>query len=105
MADYNELTDDQIETLQSKFASSWQFEKNYLVKRTELKDYNQVVRFFLAAEKPQRKLDHHAHFYFVYDTVEIILFTHDTDSVTLKDFELALHIDAILDKMRARDLS
>jgi 4a-hydroxytetrahydrobiopterin dehydratase len=104
MAEYNELTDEQIKKLQSKFADSWQFEKNYLVKRTEFDDYNQAVRFFLAAEKPQRKLDHHAHFYFVFDTVEIILFTHDTDSVTLKDFELALHIDAILDKMNARDL-
>lgn len=104
MSDYNELTDAQITKLQTKFARSWQFEKNYLVKRTEFEDYNQVVRFFLAAEKPQRKLDHHAHFYFVYDTVEIILFTHDTDSVTLKDFELALHIDSILDKMNAQDL-
>ena len=104
MAEYNELSDNQIKTLQSKFASSWQVEENYLVKRTELEDFNQVVRFFLAAEKPQRKLDHHAHFYFVYDTVEIILFTHDTDSVTLKDFELALHIDALLDKMNAKDL-
>ena len=104
MAEYNTLSDEQIKKLQKKFADSWQFEKNYLVKRTEFDDYNQAVRFFLAAEKPQRELDHHAHFYFVYDTVEIILFTHDTDGVTLKDFELALHLDAILDKMNARDL-
>lgn len=104
MADYTELTQNQIKKLQSQFASTWRVEENYLVKRTEFEDYNQTVRFFLAAEKPQEKLDHHGHFYFVYDTVEIILFTHDTDSVTVKDFELALHIDKILDKMAARDL-
>jgi len=104
MAEYKQISDEQITQLQSKFASSWKYEKNYLVKRIELDDYNQVVRFFMAAEKPQRELDHHGHFYFVYDTVEIILFTHDTDSVTLKDFELALHIDALLDKMNAQDL-
>ena len=104
MAEYKQISDEQITQLQSKFASSWKYEKNYLVKRIELDDYNQVVPFFMAAEKPQRELDHHGHFYFVYDTVEIILFTHDTDSVTLKDFELALHIDALLDKMNAQDL-
>lgn len=104
MSEYNKLTNSQASDLADKFLKNWRVEENYLVKRTELDDYNQVIRFFLAAEKPQRELDHHGHFYFVYDTVEIILFTHDTDSVTLKDFELALHIDALLDKMKAQDL-
>jgi len=104
MSEYNELTDSQAKQLADKMLTGWRVEENYLVKRTELDDYNQVIRFFLAVEKPQRELDHHGHFYFVYDTVEIILFTHDTDSVTLKDFELALHIDALLDKMNAKDL-
>lgn len=104
MSNYNELTANQIASLTKKFASSWKHEENYLVKRTQFENYNQAVRFFLAAEKPQTELDHHGHYYFVYNTVEIILFTHDTDSVTLKDFELALHLDKILDKMSANDL-
>jgi len=104
MSEYNKLSNSQAQQLADKMLTGWRVEENYLVKRTELDDYNQVIRFFLASEKPQRELDHHGHFYFVYDTVEIILFTHDTNSVTLKDFELALHIDALLDKMNAQDL-
>jgi len=104
MSEYNKLSNSQARQLADKMLTGWRVEENYLVKRTELDDYNQVIRFLLAAEKPQRELDHHGHFYFVYDTVEIILFTHDTDSVTLKDFELALHIDALLGKMNAKDL-
>ena len=104
MSEYNKLSNSQAQQLADIMLTGWRVEENYLVKRTELDDYNQVIRFFMAAEKPQRELDHHGHFYFVYDTVEIILFTHDTNSVTLKDFELALHIDAILDKMNAKDL-
>jgi 4a-hydroxytetrahydrobiopterin dehydratase len=49
-----------------------------------------MTRIALAAEK----LDHHPEWFNVYNRVDVLLATHDADSVTALDVELAKIMDA-----------
>ena len=96
---------EQAEHLRKKFASDWEIRKGlYLYKKVALDDYNQVLRFLMAVEKPQIKLDHFADFMNFYNELTIGITTHDVNGLTELDFELALYIDKALEQMGARQL-
>ena len=96
---------EQAEKLRKKFASDWEIRKGlYLYKKVALDDYNQVLRFLMAVEKPQIKLDHFADFMNFYNELTIGITTHDVNGLTELDFELALYIDKALEQMGARQL-
>jgi 4a-hydroxytetrahydrobiopterin dehydratase len=48
------------------------------------------------------KMDHHPEWSNVYDSVEILLTTHDADGVTDKDVTLARFIDAAAASIRVK---
>ena len=96
---------EQAEKLRKKFASDWEIRKGlYLYKKVALDDYNQVLRFLMAVEKPQIKLDHFADFMNFYNELTIGITTHDVNGLTELDFKLALYIDKVLEQMGARQL-
>jgi 4a-hydroxytetrahydrobiopterin dehydratase len=96
---------EQAEQLRKKFASDWEIRKGlYLYKKVALDDYNQVLRFLMAVEKPQIKLDHFADFMNFYNELTIGITTHDVNGLTELDFQLALYIDKALEQMGARQL-
>lgn len=96
---------EQAEQLRKKFAPDWEIRKGlYLYKKVALNDYNQVLRFLMAVEKAQIKLDHFADFMNFYNELTIAITTHDVNGLTQLDFELALYIDQALEQMGARQL-
>jgi 4a-hydroxytetrahydrobiopterin dehydratase len=96
---------EKAEPIRKKFTPDWEIRKGtYLYKKVAFDDYNQVLRFLMAIEKPQIKLDHFADFLNFYNQLTIAITTHDVKGLTQLDFELALYIDKALDKMGARQL-
>ena len=99
------LSIDQAEPIRKKFAPDWEIRKgSYLYKKVAFNDYNQTLRFLMAIEKPQIKLDHFADFMNFYNELTIAITTHDVKGLTQLDFELALYIDEALKQMGARQL-
>jgi len=96
---------EQAEPIRKKFTPDWEIRKGtYLYKKVAFDDYNQVLRFLMAIEKPQIKLDHFADFMNFYNELTIAITTHDVKGLTQLDFELALYIDKALEQMDARQL-
>jgi 4a-hydroxytetrahydrobiopterin dehydratase len=96
---------EQAEPIRKKFAPDWEIRKGtYLYKKVAFNDYNQVLRFLMAIEQPQIKLDHFADFMNFYNELTIAITTHDVGGLTQLDFELALYIDKALEQMDARQL-
>jgi 4a-hydroxytetrahydrobiopterin dehydratase len=96
---------EQAEPIRKKFTPDWEIRKGkYLFKKVAFDDYNQTLRFLMAIEKPQIKLDHFADFMNFYNELTIAITTHDVGGLTQLDFELALHIDKALKQMGARQL-
>ena len=99
------LSIDQAEPIRKKFAPDWEIRKgSYLYKKVAFNDYNQTLRFLMAIEKPQIKLDHFADFMNFYNELTIAITTHDVKGLTQLDFELALYIDEALKQMDARQI-
>lgn len=96
---------EQAEKLRKEFLSDWEIRKGvYLYKKIALDDYNQVLRFLMYLEQPQIKLDHFADFKNFYNHLSIAITTHDVKGLTKLDFELALYVDAAIEKMGGRML-
>jgi 4a-hydroxytetrahydrobiopterin dehydratase len=94
---------EQAEPIRKKFAPDWEIRKGrYLYKKVEFDDYNQMLSFLMAIEKPQVKLDHFADFMNFYNELTIAITTHDVNGLTQLDFELVLYVDDVLDKMGAK---
>jgi 4a-hydroxytetrahydrobiopterin dehydratase len=94
---------EQAEPIRKKFAPDWEIRKGrYLYKKVEFDDYNQMLRFLMAIEKPQVKLDHFADFMNFYNELTIAITTHDVNGLTQLDFELVLYVDDVLRKMDAK---
>jgi 4a-hydroxytetrahydrobiopterin dehydratase len=94
---------EQAEPIRKKFAPDWEIRKGtYLYKKVAFDDYNQMLRFLMAIEKPQVKLDHFADFMNFYNELTIAITTHDVKGLTQLDFELALYIDDALRKVDAQ---
>jgi pterin-4a-carbinolamine dehydratase len=61
-----------------------------------------MLRFLMAIEKPQVKLDHFADFMNFYNELTIAITTHDVNGLTHLDFELVLYVDDVLRKIDAK---
>ena len=94
---------EQAEKLRKEFLSDWEIRKGtFLYKKVALDDYNQVLRFLMYLEQPQIKLDHFADFKNFYNHLTIAITTHNVKGLTKLDFELALYVDAAIEKMGGR---
>jgi 4a-hydroxytetrahydrobiopterin dehydratase len=58
-------------------------------------DFKKALAFILEVGIRSEIADHHPEIYNVYNTVKLRLSTHTTNSITIKDIELAKQIDLI----------
>src|SRR5215213_8746032 len=65
------------------------------------KDFNEAFGFMARAALIAEKNDHHPEWRNVYNTVEVVLATHDAGGVTARDVELATAMNAIASQLGA----
>ncbi|MES2747308.1 MAG: 4a-hydroxytetrahydrobiopterin dehydratase [Bacteroidota bacterium] len=78
-----------------KTLNNWSFIDNALEKKFLFKDFKQALGFIVQIGTLAEKANHHPELFNVYNKVTIRLNTHDANSVTQKDFDLAKAIDEI----------
>ena len=66
-----------------------------LHKSFRFKDFSEAFGFLTRVAMHAEKFDHHPEFTSVWNRVDFRLTTHDSDSVTRRDVELANAIDAL----------
>lgn len=66
-----------------------------LEKRFRFKDFSEAFAFLTRVALHAEKVDHHPEFTSVWNRVDFRLTTHDSDSVTRRDVELANAINAL----------
>ena len=59
----------------------------------KFKDFNQAFGFMAHAALAAEKMDHHPEWSNVYNKVEVVLATHESDGVTERDLKLARLMD------------
>jgi 4a-hydroxytetrahydrobiopterin dehydratase len=67
--------------------------RDAIVKTFKFEDFNAAFGFMTRVALKADKLDHHPEWFNVYNTVEVLLSTHDADGVTALDVELAKFMD------------
>jgi 4a-hydroxytetrahydrobiopterin dehydratase len=65
------------------------------------KDFNEAFGFMTRTALIAEKHDHHPEWKNVYKTVEVVLATHDSGGVTMRDIELAKAMNAIAGQLGA----
>ena len=89
------LTDKQRVKRLEYLNNGWKIENQLLVRSFEFKDFIHAFEFLKRVAEISEKNNHHPHIYNSYNKVVIKLITHDLDSISSKDFDLALEIDKI----------
>ena len=77
----------------NKLSNKWNINGKYLVCNYEFKNFNKALSFMNEVGVRCEKMDHHPKWTNVYNRLEIELFTHDKDGLTIKDFDLAVFMD------------
>ena len=76
---------------------NWVQNKGKLVKTFQFKDFKEALSFINRVGEKAESLNHHPKIINIYNTVTIELWTHDQNSVTELDFQLADDIDLQLE--------
>jgi 4a-hydroxytetrahydrobiopterin dehydratase len=69
-------------------------DRDAIIKTFRFKDFNAAFGFMTRIALAAEKLDHHPEWFNVYNRVDVLLATHDSDGVTELDVELAKMMDA-----------
>jgi len=85
------LTPSEIKTL----LPQWEIKENTIFKSFKFKNFTQAFAFMMQVAFIAEKLNHHPNWSNIYNTVEIILYTHDDGGVTDKDVEMAKAIEKL----------
>ena len=84
---------DQLENELNKLSYKWSISDKFLISNYEFKNFNDALSFMNKVGVKCEEMDHHPKWTNVYNRLEIELFTHDKDGLTIKDFDLALFMD------------
>ena len=84
---------DQLENELNKLSYKWSISDKFLISNYEFKNFNDALSFMNKVGVRCEEMDHHPKWTNVYNRLEIELFTHDKDGLTLKDFDLAVFMD------------
>jgi 4a-hydroxytetrahydrobiopterin dehydratase len=76
----------------------WRLSGNSLQAEFVFKDFSEAFAFMSRVALAAEKLNHHPEWSNVYNTVRIKLWTHETDSITEHDIDLAKAISALGNK-------
>ena len=83
----------QLENELNKLSDKWSISDKFLISNYEFKNFNDALSFMNKVGVKCEEMDHHPKWTNVYNRLEIELFTHDKDGLTMKDFDLALFMD------------
>ena len=75
---------------------NWQIVKNRLYKHFSFENFQEALAFINNIGQIAEKMNHHPKITNVYNQVEIELWTHDTNSITDLDYQLAAAIDNLI---------
>ena len=84
---------DQLENELNKLSCKWSISDKFLISNYEFKNFNDALSFMNKVGVKCEEMDHHPKWTNVYNRLEIELFTHDKNGLTMKDFHLALFMD------------
>ena len=84
---------DQLENELNKLSGKWSISDKFLISNYEFKNFNDALSFMNKVGVKCEEMDHHPKWTNVYNRLEIELFTHDKDGLTIKDFDLASFMD------------
>ena len=84
---------DQLENELNNLSEKWSISDKFLICKYEFKNFNDAISFMNKVGVKCEKIDHHPKWTNVYNRLEIELFTHDKNGLTIKDFHLALFMD------------
>lgn len=93
------LTIEQSEKLLKNLSSKWSINGRYLKCIYKFKDFNTAIEFINQVASKCNEMNHHPKWINIYDTIEIELYTHDENGLTMKDFELSNYMDKIYEKL------
>ena len=82
-----------LESELTKLSNKWIINEKFLICKYEFKNLNDALSFMNRVGVKCGEMDHHPKWTNVYNRLEIELFTHDKDGLTMKDFDLALFMD------------
>ncbi len=89
-------TEQQIQAFLARH-THWQVNEQKLHREFIFKNFIQAFGFMTQAAIVAERDNHHPEWFNVYKTVKVDLTTHDANSVTEKDFALAVEMDNIAD--------
>ena len=90
---HNETKINQLENELTKLSNKWSINDKFLICKYEFKNFNDALSFMNKVGVKCEEMDHHPKWTNVYNRLEIELFTHDKDGLTMKDFDLAIFMD------------
>jgi 4a-hydroxytetrahydrobiopterin dehydratase len=88
------LSEDEIKTALADL-TGWKTENSQLKKRFSFTNFAESLAFVNLVGSIAEKLDHHPDITFGWGYAEFAITTHDTGSLTDKDFDLAKEIDSL----------
>ena len=83
----------QLESELTKLSNKWSINDKFLTCMYEFKNFNDALSFMNKVGVKCEEMDHHPKWTNVYNRLEVELFTHDKDGLTMKDFDLAVFMD------------
>ena len=83
----------QLESELTKLSNKWSINDKFLTCMYEFKNFNDALSFMNKVGVKCEEMDHHPKWTNVYNRLEIELYTHDKDGLTMKDFDLASFMD------------
>ena len=90
------LEKSEIKTKTSLLDEKWELINIPFLKRTfEFDNFKDALEFVKIVADTSEKLNHHPDIFISYNKVNLNIYTHDTDSLTALDFELAQKIDEL----------
>ena len=84
---------EQLENELNNLSEKWSISDKFLICRYEFQNFNDALSFMNKVGVKCEEMDHHPKWTNVYNRLEIELFTHDKNGLTMKDFHLALLMD------------
>ena len=87
------LEKNQLESELTKLSNKWSINDKFLTCMYEFINFNDALSFMNKVGVKCEEMDHHPKWTNVYNRLEIELFTHDKDGLTMKDFDLAVFMD------------
>ena len=95
------ITPQKAQEFADNYLKNWEVVDNgkRLRKRVTFSDYNHALRFLISIEQKMTEMDHFIDVVMFYDEMLISLHTHDKNTITNKDFKLAVYLDRRLADM------